>query len=309
MNILLLNPNYINRYNWGHQLFKNEFDKHHNMTYYGAGYSGYDKSLSVKGILTKINKKFDMILIYESKYSKNFNGLGEITDIPKALIQIDYAVGIPNYKGFAKTKTINKLIQKNKIDLVFATSISNVSVLKSNLEIDKIFFLPFSVDTNIYKNMNLKKNIDVMAVFSVHKHAYPNRGIIQNSIKKMGIKSFTTRVIHKQYIKKINESKIFVISNNINKRLSMKYTEAMACGTFVLSDKPEDFAKQGFIDGKHIVIYNDIKDMKEKIQYYLKHDNERLKIAKNGMDFVRKNHSCSFRVRQFTKIVKKELKI
>jgi spore maturation protein CgeB len=309
MRILLLNPNYIARHNWGHQLFKNEFAKHHDVTYYGNGYPDFNKSLSVKNILTELNKKFDIILIYESKYSKNFNGLGEITDIPKVLIQIDYAIGIPNYKGFAKTKTINKLIRKNKPDLIFATSTSNVSAMKSSLDMDKVFFLPFSVDTNIYENMNLKRTNDVMAVFTIHSHAYPNRKKIQDYIRRMKVKSFTTKVVQRQYIRKINESKIFVISNNINNRLSMKYTEAMACGTLVLADKPEDLELQGFKENEHLVIYSGVSELKDKIKYYLKNKDERNRIAKNGMLFVRENHSCEKRVEQFITIVKRELKI
>jgi spore maturation protein CgeB len=69
----------------------------------------------------------------------------------------------------------------------------------------------------------------------------------------------------------------------------MKYTEAMACGTFVLADKPEDLDNFGYIDGKHLVIYNDLKDLKDKIRYYLEHEYEREEIAKNGMKFVREN--------------------
>jgi spore maturation protein CgeB len=87
----------------------------------------------------------------------------------------------------------------------------------------------------------------------------------------------------------------------------MKYTEAMACGAMVLADEPEDFTKQRFKQGEHLILYNDLDDMKRKLLYYLKHNKERNAIAASGMKFVRKNHSCAMRVREFTKIVKKEL--
>ena len=51
MRILLLNPNQIERYNWGHQLFKNEFAKHHDVVYYGRGFAGFDPELTVPQIL------------------------------------------------------------------------------------------------------------------------------------------------------------------------------------------------------------------------------------------------------------------
>jgi spore maturation protein CgeB len=309
MKILLLNPNYINRHNWGHQLFKNEIGIQHDVTYYGSGYEGFDEKLNVPQIIDKLNKPFDIILTYESKYSKDFKKLNKINSIPKVLIQIDYALGIENYQGFAKTETINNLIKRNSPDLIFTTSTSNVSALKTNLGIEKVFFLPFSVDTNIYKNLGLKRNIDVMAVYNTNNYVYPNRKKIQNMIKSMKIKSFINKVIHREYVRKLNESKIFIINNNINKRLSMKYTEAMACGTFVLADEPEDLNIQGFKNKEHLILYNDLKDLKSKIKYYLNNDEERKRISNNGMNFVRDNHSCSKRVKEFTEIIKRELNI
>jgi len=309
MKILLLNPNHSSKYNQGHYLFKNEFGKHHEVTYYGKGYPNYDSSLTVPRILENLNINFDLILTYEAKYSRFFEGLGKIKNIPKAHIQIDYALNFKKYRGFADMNKINKLITANKPDIIFATAGSNVERLKKSLGTEKVFFLPFSVDTAIYKDLNMNRTIDAMAVFNTRQYVYPNREKVQRVLKSMDINSFTSRVIKDKYVKKLNQSKMFVISNNINNRLSMKYTEAMACGTFVLADEPEDMSLQGFINGKHLVLYENLKDMKDKIRYYLKHDAQRKEIALEGMKFVRKNHSCEKRVKQFTDIVKRELGI
>ena len=90
--------------------------------------------------------------------------------------------------------------------------------------------------------------------------------------------------------------------------LNMKFTEVLSCGTLLLSNKPEDFDDVGFKEGEHLVIYKDLNDMQDKINYYLKHDNEREEIAKNGMEFVRKNHSNDVRIKEMTDIIQKELK-
>jgi spore maturation protein CgeB len=87
----------------------------------------------------------------------------------------------------------------------------------------------------------------------------------------------------------------------------MRYTEVLACGGFLLADKPEDLEKLGYVDGKHLVIYKDLKDLENKIYYYLKHEKEREKIAKEGMKFVLQNHTTDIRVKEFTDIVNKEL--
>jgi len=309
MKILLLNPNYIKRHNWGHQLFKNELGKHHDVTYYGPGFPGFKKKLNTPQILKRLNKPFDLILTYEVKYSNFVRRLGEITDIPKAHIQIDYSKATKQWNGAARKETVESALREHKPDIFFVTSTSNQKEFKKSLKTDKVFLLPFSVDTNIYKNKKLKKKYDVMATFTNRPDVYPERAAIQKMVKKMNIKSFTSRVIHGKYIDAINSSKIFIISNNFNNRLSMKYTEAMACGTFVLAEQPEDFSLQGFKNNEHLILFSGVSDLKDKITYYLKREDEREAIAKQGMEFVRSEHSCSKRIKQFTKIIKRELNI
>lgn len=58
MKILLLSPNQIYRYNWGHQLFRNEIGKHHEVIYYGEGYLNYNKNL-IENILTYVINQID----------------------------------------------------------------------------------------------------------------------------------------------------------------------------------------------------------------------------------------------------------
>ena len=147
-----------------------------------------------------------------------------------------------------------------------------------------------------------------MAVFSNSSAAYPRRKSIQRMVSKLkGIKSVTRKHKHNDHVRLINQSKIIITSNNLWNSLSMRYTEVLACGGFLLADKPEDLEKLGYVDGKHLVIYKDLKDLENKIYYYLKHEKEREKIAKEGMKFVLQNHTTDIRVKEFTDIVNREL--
>jgi spore maturation protein CgeB len=184
-----------------------------------------------------------------------------------------------------------------------------VNNLKRDKVCDRVYMLPFSVDTNTYRQIpNVNKVIDVLAVFTVRDDVYPNRKRVVKLLESMKeLRILTKRVIRTQLVKTINASKIIITSNNIYNSLSMRYTETLACGGFLLADEPEDIDILGFVDGRHLVLYKDLKDLRDKIQYYLKHDRERERIAKRGMDLVRKHHSCKRRVREFTNIVKREL--
>lgn len=54
----------------------------------------------------------------------------------------------------------------------------------------------------------------------------------------------------------------------------------------------------GLRDGTHYVSWSNPADMVIKIDYYLKHEDERRAIADNGTDFVREHHSFDARVRK-----------
>lgn len=303
MKILLLSPNQIKRYNWGHQLFRNEIGRQHEVIYYGAGFPNFDKNAKVRRIIKQnCNGNPDLIMTYGWRYSKDFLGLGKIRDIPKVHITVDY--GRPS--GIPKQ---NKFFARNRYDLVFGITQNAIRLLKENNVCDKIEILPFSADTNIYKNLGVKKERRVLAAFSDRKDIYPNRKRVRKVIRKCKVPMIAKKVVHNNLIRWINRCKITVTSNNIFKSLSMRYTETLACGGFLLADRPEDLDFVGLKDGEHLVIYEDMDDFRDKLLYYLSHDKERTKIEKAGMDFVRKNHSCEVRVKQMTKIIKRELGI
>ena len=301
MKILFLSPNQIERYNWGHQLFRNEIGRQTSVTYYGAGFPKFNPALNVKGIINRVCPDVDLIMTYGWRYSKDFEGLGNV-NIPKAHITVDYVetANIPEQ---------NKFFAKNKYDLVFAISPRAAGLLEKNNICDKIRVIPFSVDTNIYKKMKGSKERMILAAFTERSDIYPKRKKIQRMIKKMNVPVITKRAVQRKLIRCINKCKITVTSNNIYNSLSMRYTETLACGGFLLADRPTDLDLVGLKDGKHLVIYNDLKDLKEKINYYLEHDKERQRIEQQGMDFVRKNHSCKKRVSQMLSLINEDLKI
>ena len=305
MKILLLSPDQRKRYNWCHQLFRDELGRHHDVTYYGDGFPNYNPDIGVPKLIKKLGRP-DIILTYGLKYTLPFKGLGKIKDIPKVHIVVDY---FPPHSGGYKGSWIRQhnFFEERKYDLFLGVVGRVVKTLESNNITDKAYLLPFCVDTNIYKKLNIPKTIDVMGSFTNRRDVYPRRKDIQKMISNMDIKSLTKRVVHNQYIKSINASKIVITSNNIYGSLSMKYTECLACGSFLLADRPEDFDELGYIDGKHLVLYKDLPDLKDKIRYYLKHKKERERIAKQGMNFVRENHSAEIRAKQFTKIVNEVL--
>ena len=300
MRILLLNPNQIGRYNWGHQLFRNEIGRQHKVVYYGPGFPHYNKAFTVLDIIKKKygNAFPDLIMTYGWRYSKDFVGVSEI-DVPKVHILVDYG----REPGVQKQ---DKFHRKNKYDLIFAITQRAAKLLETNTPEIPVGIIPFSADTNIYKPLNIQKDDMILAAFNSRKDIYPNRNKIRKALNDLGIKIVKKKIIHKNLVNMINRCKISVTSNNIFSSLSMRYTETLACGGFLLADEPDDLEYVGLENGKHLVIYKGIKDFKKKVQYYMSHDTERKKIEKTGMNFVRKNHSCQVRVKEMMNFIKEK---
>lgn len=72
-----------------------------------------------------------------------------------------------------------------------------------------------------------------------------------------------------------------------------------AGGALLLHQRVAEFEQlTGFKDGVHYIVWDTLADLKEKVAYYLKHEDERQKIANAGTDFCRKYHNFNVRVQQ-----------
>jgi len=86
---------------------------------------------------------------------------------------------------------------------------------------------------------------------------------------------------------------LMVIQNSRWKEITRRIFEGMACGKLVLTDRLDinKGLEELFIDGQEIVLYNDMFDCIEKMNYYNENDEERERIAYNGMAKVIANYT------------------
>lgn len=303
MKILLLAWNRQKRYNWGHELFRRELAKYHDVLFYGSGYyCNYDSNITINKIL-KLYGRPHIIFIHVEHREKCFptglaDALGNITDIFKVHYCGDY-----DKKTWPK---YNDHLRRAKYDLLFVSD-SQVTVDLKRHGIGGIHCLfPYSVDTSIFYNRHLEKVYDISTPFSKNQRC--RRRLIEFISGLNNVNISLERVYKEAYVKRINETKIIATCDKSYGSFSLKYTEVMACGTLIMGDRIDDLEKLGLKDGEHLILYDGLKDLEDKIYYFLKHDREREKIAKNGMKFVREYHSMKTRIKEFTKIVQEELR-
>lgn len=84
---------------------------------------------------------------------------------------------------------------------------------------------------------------------------------------------------------------------SIKSGIPLRAFDIMGCGGFLLSNYQEDFF-ENFTPGVDFEYYESEKDLLQKIDYYLAHEEERIAIAKNGHDKVAASHTYRDRVRK-----------
>ncbi len=78
-----------------------------------------------------------------------------------------------------------------------------------------------------------------------------------------------------------------ITARQIPKGISLRALDIMGAGGFLLSNWQEELV-ENFEPGVDFVCYDSISDAVEKCEYYLNHEQERLEIARNGHETVKK---------------------
>lgn len=94
-----------------------------------------------------------------------------------------------------------------------------------------------------------------------------------------------------------NQSKINlnVTCASITTGIPQRIWDVLGCKGFLITNHQAEI-DEFLVSGKDLVVYEDLKDLKEKIKYYLVHEDEREEIAANGYAKVKAEHTFESRL-------------
>lgn len=172
-----------------------------------------------------------------------------------------------------------------------------------------VAWLPHSVETDVFKDYGVK-TYDVGSSGTLYERVYPFRTLIKSSLSKaQGINFFMPMharfkgLIREDYARFISQCKIFIFGSSIYNYPIMKYTEGMASGSLVMAPTPKDAEELHFIPSYNFVEAGP-RDFLEKIQHYLRQDEERQSIIEEARHTVETYHSTKIRVEQLLDILR-----
>ena len=114
-----------------------------------------------------------------------------------------------------------------------------------------------------------------------------NSEIVIPGVNNMGVANYENEMVNVFHNSKIN---LNITLRSIFTGIPLRCIDIMSSGGFLLSNYQEDLCN-AFIPGEEFVYYESAQDMLDKIGYYLDHSNERMQIAENGLNRIRKDYS------------------
>jgi len=78
--------------------------------------------------------------------------------------------------------------------------------------------------------------------------------------------------------------------------VSNRIFDGLACGAFIITDKVNGMGELE----KYVEIYETVKELKEKIEFYLANPSKRVLKAEKNMEYIRENHTFKQRAKQIS---------
>ncbi len=129
---------------------------------------------------------------------------------------------------------------------------------------------------------------------------YPARNQLLHALERKFRVLRTTADPGEPYSRLLNQCKL-TFNRSMNNDVNMRFFEAIATGHLLLTDYLPD--QDNYAEaGKHYIAYDGEEDLIRKVQYYLKHERQREKIAKRGMNHIQQYHNYNVRLKQLLKI-------
>jgi len=164
---------------------------------------------------------------------------------------------------------------------------------------NKTYWVPLAADPEKHKLYSREK-IQYDVGF-LGNDTYPKRRELLEKINQKYKLLWSTSESGEQYSRMLSRCKI-LFNYAMDRDMNMRFFEAMSIGRMLLSDKV-DGQDDLFVDGKHYVSFKDWEDLDQKIEYYLKHQLEREKIAKDGAFYTHSFHTYADRVNKMLEIM------
>jgi len=236
----------------------------------------------------EIQKDCDVILLLENYEQTPW--LPNLTEVNKLKLfwSIDSHCVLGNHISICK---------KNKIDIILNAIESDSSAFKKH----KTYYFPNAYPSDlIYHKPEIIKKYDVGFCGGDGNRTGWINFLAQNiNFKRDNF------VIGDEMVDAINSYRIH-FNRNIANDINYRTFETVGMKTLMLTNYTENLENL-FDIGKHLVTYDSQQDLLDKVNYYIKNEDERKVIEEAGYNHVIKHHTYDVRVLELLDIIKENI--
>jgi len=239
---------------------------------------------------SEMEKWADVIFIIEN-YTSNWLPIEQIAKSNKMKIfwSIDSHCVLQQHQHLCKLLNINILLNSTES-----------YIPQYNGLVEKSYWFPNSYTDDLIKPLNIDKNINIGFCGNLL-----NRGDILGYLERYNIHK-DIFVIGDDMVNAINSYKIH-FNRNLSNDINYRTFETTGCGTLLFTNYTPNLEKL-FKIGEEIVVYENLNDLDEKINYYLNNPNEREKIEKAGYNRSKSEHTYYNRAIRLVEIINENAK-
>lgn len=148
----------------------------------------------------------------------------------------------------------------------------------------------FYLGNKVTEQERLRKFARISEKFSMDLYTLSDTSMLPN----VHVKGSAESMVEMPKIFNCSKININLTSKPIRTGIPQRIFDIMGAGGFVLTNYQSEL-QEYFTMGEHLDCFGSDEEMMEKIAYYLEHDDERARIAKNGKEWVAKNHTYDLR--------------
>lgn len=264
-----------------------------------------------------LKKAFDLLGIKScvwglgyDNYNIPFSEVSKDYNIIFLLVNYDESGWVPDLSAVKKLKIfwsidshciLDKHVQiceNQKIDILLNSMYRYLKYFKKPGK--RCYWFPNAYASNLIQPLGIEKQYDLGFCGN-----YCNRkGWLDSLSKKFQMKT-DILVRGDNMVRAINLYKIHW-NRNIADDINSRTFETLGCGTFLITNET-DRLRDLFSVGKHLVTYRTFDDCCDKVNYFLRHDEKRELIAREGYLHALRNHTLLNRAQQLIEIIGKRL--
>jgi hypothetical protein len=244
-----------------------------------------------------VDSDTDIVFMFGVPYHNRINLLPGLIDLDKKIKLIMYTGDVQCYGN--KKCLENKIKVYDRCDIILSQSYEYFAKIYPQF-LFKYEFLPlFFSPHDRYMKFSFNDDPKMRCLLSgaVNSKIYPLRSFVKKQSNNIDCK----RAIGDKYAELLNSYFCCVTSCSIFNYVLAKHLEIPSTGSLLLTNETSDLKRAGFISNYHYVPVTK-KNVIAKISYCLKKPNKYKHIRKQGMEFVRKNHSVVNRIEQLKRI-------